>query len=75
MNRTAPHPHAAVLFIDFMLSDAQDILLKREFIPTNRKVSTPLNQFPMKLLDPRIALDEHEKWAGLFKDIILNQAR
>ncbi len=75
MARRAPHPHAAVLFIDFMLGDAQDILLKRDFIPTNRKVSTPLNQFPMKLLDPKIALDEHEKWAGLYKDIILNQAK
>ena len=73
--RHAPHPHAAVLFIDFMLSEAQEILLKRDFIPTSRKVSTPLNQFPMKLLDPRVALDEHEKWARLYKDIILNQAR
>ena len=32
-------------------------------------------QFPMKLLDPRIALDEHEKWARLYKDIILNQSK
>jgi hypothetical protein len=29
----------------------------------------------MTLLDPRIALDEHEKWSQLFKDIVLNPAR
>jgi len=73
--RRAPHPHAAVMFIDFMLSDAQDILLKRDFIPTSRKINTPLNQFPMKMLDPGVALDEHDKWDRLYRDIILNQAR
>ena len=36
--RRAPHPHAAVLFFDFMLSDAQELLLKRDFIPTSKKV-------------------------------------
>jgi iron(III) transport system substrate-binding protein len=73
--RRAPHPSAAVLFIDFMLGDGQEILLKRDFIPTSRKVKTTLNQFPMKLLDPKIALDEHDKWAALYKEIVLTQAR
>ena len=75
LSRRAPHPHAAVLFIDFMLGDGQAILLKRDFIPVSRKVKTPLNQFPMKLLDPKVALDEHEKWATLFKDTVLTQSR
>ena len=73
--RRAPHPHAAVLYFDFMLTDGQEILLKRGFIPTSRSISTPLNQFPMKLLDPKIALDEHDKWSKLFKEIILNPSR
>jgi len=73
--RRAPRPHAAVLYFDFMLTDGQEILLKRGFIPTSKSIKTPLNQFPMTLLDPRIALDEHEKWSALFKDIVLNPAR
>jgi iron(III) transport system substrate-binding protein len=73
--RRAPRPHAAVLYFDFMLTDGQEILLKRGFIPTSKSISTPLNQFPMKLLDPKIALDEHDKWSKLFKDIILNPSR
>ena len=73
--RRAPRPHAAVLYFDFLLTDGQDILLKRGFIPTSRSITTPLNQFPMTLLDPKIALDEHDKWSKLFKDIILNPAR
>ena len=31
--RHAPHPYAAMLFLDFMLTDAQDILAKRDFLP------------------------------------------
>ena len=73
--RRAPHPHAAVLYFDFMLTDGQEILLKRGFIPTSRSISTPLNQFPMKLLDPTLALDEHDKWSKLFKEIVLNPSR
>jgi len=36
--RRAPHPHAAVLFFDFMLTDAQEILSKRDFTPASRKI-------------------------------------
>jgi len=63
------------LYFDFMLTDGQEILLKRGFIPTSRSISTPLNQFPMKLLDPTLALDEHDKWSRLFKEIVLNPSR
>ena len=34
----APHPHAAVLFMDFMLFEAQQLLVNRDFTPTNMKV-------------------------------------
>jgi iron(III) transport system substrate-binding protein len=75
LTRRAPRPHAAVLYFDFMLTDGQEILLQRGFIPTSKSITTPLNQFPMTLLDPKIALDEHDKWSKLFKDIILNPSR
>ncbi len=31
--RRSPHPHAAVLFLDFMLYEAQQLLLTRDFTP------------------------------------------
>ena len=40
-SRTAPHPYAAVLFMDFFLSDGQRILLERGNVPTNRTVQEP----------------------------------
>jgi iron(III) transport system substrate-binding protein len=37
--RMAPHPSAAVLMFDFMLSDAQKILADRDYVATSRKVA------------------------------------
>jgi iron(III) transport system substrate-binding protein len=75
MARRAPHPHAAVLFYDFMISDAQALLLKRDFVPTSRKIKTRLNQFPIKFVDSSDMLDRYEKWTKLYEEIINRQGR
>ena len=75
MLRRAPHPHAAVLYFDFMLSDAQDLMFKRDFIPTSRKISTSLNQMPIKFVDSKVILDQEAKWNKLYQDIIVKQAK
>ena len=68
--RGAPHPHAAVLFYDFEISEeGQKILAKRDFVPTSRKVDTPLNKLPMKFVDARVTLDEYDKWAKLYEEL------
>jgi iron(III) transport system substrate-binding protein len=74
--RNAPHPHAAVLFYDYMLSDAQPIMLKRDFTPTSAKIAASLKDTPQfRLIDPKLVLDEGEKWAKLYDEIIVKQAR
>ena len=75
MLRRAPHPHAAVLFFDFMLSDAQDLLLKRDFVPTSKRIKTTLNQMPIKFVDSKVILDEEAKWNKLYQDIIVKQGK
>jgi iron(III) transport system substrate-binding protein len=75
MARKAPHPHAAVLFVDFLLSDGQAILAKRDFIPTNVKVKPLPEGMPLKFVDPATLLDQNDKWEKLYKDIITNPAR
>jgi iron(III) transport system substrate-binding protein len=68
--RRAPHPHAAVLFYDFEISEeGQKILAGRDFVPTSRKVDTPLNKLPLKFVDARVTLDEYDKWAKLYEEI------
>ena len=71
----APHPHAAVLFYDFCLTDAQEILMKRDFVPTSKKLETSLTKIPLKFVDVKIALDEESKWNKLYQDIFTKQSR
>jgi ABC-type Fe3+ transport system substrate-binding protein len=68
--RRAPHPYAAVLFYDFEISEeGQSILAKRDFVPTSKKIDTPLNKLPMRFVDARVTLDEYDKWVNLYGDI------
>src|SRR5712691_6197521 len=71
--RRAAHPHAAILFLDFMLSDAQSLLLDRDFTPTNMTVK-PLD-IPFKVVDPALVLDQGDKWQKLYEEIVVKQAR
>lgn len=75
MARKAPHPNAAALFYDFMLSDAQKLLLERDFVPTSKTVDTQLNKMPIKFVDPRVILDEGDKWLKLYDEIIAKQSK
>jgi len=68
--RRAPHPHAAVLFYDFEIGEeGQRILAQRDFVPTSKKVDTPLNKLPLKFVDARVTLDEYGKWVKLYEEI------
>jgi iron(III) transport system substrate-binding protein len=71
--RRAPHPNAAILFLDFMLSDAQRLLIDRDITPTNIKVKPLDIQF--KVIDPAEMLDQGDKWAKLFDEIVVKGAR
>lgn len=68
--RNAPHPHAAILFYDFELSEeGQKIIAEREFVPTSRKIDTPLNKVPMTFVDARVSIDEYDKWKNLYMSL------
>jgi iron(III) transport system substrate-binding protein len=74
--RRAPHPHAAVLFHDFLLGDAQELMPARNFTPSSVKVAAAVKDTPpFRLLDPRVVLDEGEKWTRLWEEIVVRPAR
>jgi len=58
-----------------MLSEAQELLLKRDFLPANVRVNPSLAQMNLTFIDPARVLDEHDKWARLYKETFLSQAR
>ena len=73
--RRAPHPAAALLFYDYWLSEAQPLMVGMDYVPSNRKVKSPLGDIKVKLVDPVESLDQAEKWSGLFQDIMIKRGR
>jgi iron(III) transport system substrate-binding protein len=70
MAKRAPHPHAALLFYDFMLSDGQQIIRGREFIPTSRKIPSALDGVALNFVSPDLVLDQGDKWQKLYADML-----
>jgi iron(III) transport system substrate-binding protein len=68
--RKAPHPYAALLFYDFELSpEGQQVIADREFVPTSKKIDTPLNKVPMTFIEAKVSIDEYDKWKKLYADL------
>jgi iron(III) transport system substrate-binding protein len=68
----APHPHAALLFADFILSqEGQEIIKARNRVPVSLAVDSPLNKFKYQVIDPTITLDEWDKWSKLWSSLFL----
>jgi iron(III) transport system substrate-binding protein len=68
----APHPNAALLFADFILSrEGQEIIKSRNRVPSSTAVESPLNKFRYELIDPAIMLEDWDKWSALWSEIFL----
>lgn len=65
--RQAPHPNAALLFADFILSpQAQSMLAGMGRVPVSRAVKTDTSSLNYVMSDPAVILDESDKWQQLW---------
>lgn len=72
ITKKPPHPHAAALFVDFLLSpEGQAILQKGGYVPANLRVPDAAQKLPLKFVDPAVILDEDAKWKKHWQDIII----
>ena len=72
VSKYAPHPHAALLFTEFVLSkEGQEIVKAANRVPTSALVDSPLNKFKYEIISPTLALDEGDKWDRLFSNLFL----
>jgi iron(III) transport system substrate-binding protein len=73
VTRNAPHPYAALLFADFMLSpQAQGMLAGMGRVPVSRAVKTETRLTNYVMSDPATVLDENDKWQQLWDKMLLN---
>jgi iron(III) transport system substrate-binding protein len=80
VSRRAPHPHAAVLFHDYMLSDGQRFHTEVHRVPANRNYDSPVRRLvrerqPVKVVNSQQAIDDYEKWHGLYKRLIVERSQ
>jgi iron(III) transport system substrate-binding protein len=72
--KNAPHPNAALLFTDFMLSpETQQLLADLGRTPSSTKAKTNLNNFPHIMADTATVLDENDKWTKLWDDLFIKK--
>ena len=72
--KNAPHPHAALLFADYVLSpEGQELLNSMGRVPASSKVKTTLNNFPFTLIEPVTVIDEAEKWNKIWDDLFIKR--
>jgi iron(III) transport system substrate-binding protein len=70
--RNAPHPNAALLFADFVLSpEGQRLFESMGRVPASSRVKSELNNFPFTMIDAATALDEKQKWEALWNKLFL----
>ena len=68
--RAAPHPAAAQLFLDFVISpEGQRLFESMGRVPASRKVKSALHDFPFVMTDPSVVLKESQKWEALWNEL------
>lgn len=74
LNR-APHPNAAVLFYDFVLNEGQKMMADASYVPTSKKVTSPLANVSVKIVDANHALEMQDKWVKMYEDTVTKKAK
>jgi iron(III) transport system substrate-binding protein len=72
--RHAPHPAAALLFYEYMLTDAQPFMTSIDYVPTNTKVPSPMKGVRIQITDSVRSLDDADKWMKLFDETVIKRA-
>jgi iron(III) transport system substrate-binding protein len=72
--KEAPHPAAAVLFADFVLSpEGQKLFESMGRVPASTRVKSHLNNFPFTLIEPATVLEEADKWEKTWNELFLQK--
>jgi len=80
VSRRAPHPNAAALFYDYMLTDGQRFYMDVHRVPANKNYDTPVRRLvrerqAVQIVNARETIDDYEKWLDLYKRIIVDRSQ
>ena len=66
----APHPHAALLFYDFMLSDGESMMKEQRQLTAHRRDEATVLAFAPVYIDPVKVLVDYDKWTRAYEAAI-----
>ena len=75
--QNAPHPNAARLFVEFVLSEeGQKVFAANDYLPADPKVPAKIptlkpeaGQFKVNVVTPQMARDDLPKWTALYHEL------
>jgi iron(III) transport system substrate-binding protein len=68
-SRRPPHPNAALLFYEYLISDAQPLMVKMNYLAASRKAASSLRGVKVRFIDAGTSLDELERCAKAFDEL------
>ncbi len=69
VSRRPQHPNAALLFYEYLISDAQPLMVKMSYLAANTKIASSLRGVKVRFIDPRMPLEELGRCARAFDDL------
>jgi ABC-type Fe3+ transport system substrate-binding protein len=70
VTKRAPHPNAALLFYEFVLSDGQALLAQLDHVISSRKNEAYIRKFEPRFIDVEAVLADYDRWTRVFEDTI-----
>ena len=69
VSRRPPHPSAALLFYEYLISDAQPLMVKMNYLAADTRIASSLRGVKVRFIDPRMPLDELERCAKAYGEL------
>ena len=79
VSRRAPHPHAAALFYDYMLTDGQRFYVDMVRVPANKTFESPVRTLVSRgqaftIANAQRGVDDYDKWLRAYKKLIVDRS-
>ena len=68
VSKKPPHPNAALLFYEYMINDAQPLIVKMNYLSPNKKVESLLKNIRIRYIYPTATLDEVVRCTKAFEE-------
>ena len=69
--KSAPHPYATALYVDFMATEGQEIFLSRGGVPVSSTLDSPIKGIAIRMIDTDASSDRLTKWQDAWHRLLV----